>query len=67
MVATDKSFQLNKICHRKHTKGGFRVKSDKLNVALNKDKAEEGQGLPQKTLWTYTGKWLEKEWIFVYV
>ena len=39
MVATDKSLQLNKIEHRKRTKTGFRVKSNKLNITLHKGKS----------------------------
>ena len=39
MVATDKSFQLNKIGHSKRTQTGFRVKSNKFNITSYKGKS----------------------------
>lgn len=44
MVTTDKPFQLNKIRHRKLTKGGFTAKSDQLKVTLNKDRQRSEGG-----------------------
>lgn len=42
MVAANKSFQLNKICHKKQAKVVIIVKSDKLKVILRGDRKRQG-------------------------